>query len=111
MTDLTDLFSFLIPFFHYLVSYKKTLGLNSEDKQINPNNVDIMLPPQRGCKRRKKRAQNTRTHASSWLDDPCQVLDYDFGQDPSSDCDSRKDPPLDPNSDKDQWSDPIQSYI
>ena len=68
---------------------------------IQYSDADIILPPQRFCKRRKKRAQNTCTHASSCLDDPCHVLAYvlyyDFGQDPPLDLDSGTNPPLDPN--------------
>ena len=82
--------------------------------------MDIVLPPHKFCKRRKK-AQKTLTRASSWLDDPCQGLDHDFGQDPPSDYYSRKDPvldlnfrtnpPLDLNSEKDQLLDLIRFNI
>ena len=75
------------------------------------NDADIKLPPQRLCKRRKKSTQKTRTHASSCLDDPCQVLDYDFGQDPQSDHDSREDPPLDLDSGTDPPVDPNYKKI
>ena len=54
----------------------------------------IVLPPHKFCKRRKKKAQKTRTHASLRLDYPSWLFEQDFGHDLPLDRDSREDPPL-----------------